>query len=553
MNKKILYFSILAVIILLAAGLLYYRQMIFSKEILKLEILGPDNAKTGDEIQYTVKYKNNGNFVLQNPKLTFELPDNSLTEDGKTLFTQSLDDIYPGAQDSVTFKARLLGKDGDLKTAKAAISYVPKNITATYESDTSFITKIDASPITLDFDLPTKVEQGKTLQYSINYFSNIDYPLENLSIKIDSTAGFDLASSDPKSLDNTEWKLQTLNKAQGGRISFTGKVSAGTNQNLTFSASLGMWRNGGFVVIKQSTQNVQVIQPLLYIFQQVNGSSSYVASPGETLHYQIFFTNIGSTPFDNLFMVAKLDSSALDMSTLQVGSYGQAQPNDNMIVWDHSNVPQLQRLDVQQEGEVDFSVKVKDNLNPSADSNGITIKDEVNISQITQSFTIKVSSGLVISQRAYYKNSDITNTGPTPPKVGQATTYTINWEIKNYFSDVKNVKVKTTLPQNITLTGQIMPQNELSNFSFDSASREIVWSTGDIAAGTGVNGDPVTFSFQISLTPDSSQKGSTAPLIGQVQISGENQFTNTTVISQDSAVSTALPNDFANSGGGIVQ
>ena len=98
-----------------------------------------------------------------------------------------------------------------------------------------------------------------------------------------------------------------------------------------------------------------------------------------------------------------------------------------------------------------------------------------------------------------------------------------------------------------------MPQDESSNFSFDSASREIVWSAGDIAAGTGVNGDPVSFSFQVSLTPDGLQKGSTAPLIGQVQISGENQFTNTAVSSQDSEVNTSLPNDFANSGGGIVQ
>jgi len=526
----------------------------FSKEILKLEILGPDTAKVGDEIQYTVQYKNNGNFVLEQAKLTFELPDNSLTEDGKTIFTQNLNDIYPGDQESVIFKARLLGKDGDLKTAKAALSYVPKNITAPYESDTTFITKIDASPITLNFDLPTEVEQGKSLQYAINYFSNVDYPLENLSVKIDPTPGFDFVSADPTSLDNTEWKLQTLNKAQGGRISIKGNVSANVKQNLTFSASLGMWQNGDFIVIKQASVNVQVIQPLLFISQQVNGSGSYVASPGEMLNYQIFFTNIGSTPFNNIFMVAKLDGSALDMSTIQAQGSGQVQPNDNMIVWDQSQVAALKHLDVQQQGEVDFSVKVRSDWNPSAtDANNSIITDEINVSQITQKFTIKVNSGLVISQKGYYKSDDIANSGPIPPKVGQATTYTINWEIKNYFSDEKNVKVKATLPQNVSLTGQIMPSDEATNFSFDSASREIVWSAGDIQAGTGVTGDPVTLSFQVSLTPDSSQKGSIAQLIGQAQISGENQFTNTTIASQDSGVDTSLPDDFADSGGGIVQ
>ena len=125
--------------------------------------------------------------------------------------------------------------------------------------------------------------------------------------------------------------------------------------------------------------------------------------------------------------------------------------------------------------------------------------------------------------------------------------------IKNYVSDAKNVKVRAVLPENVSLTGQILPQNELSNFSFDSASREIVWSAGDILAGTGVNGDPVFLSFQISLTPSNSQKGSVVPLIGTAYITGENQFTGTTITTSDLGVNTSLPDDFANSGGGIVQ
>lgn len=540
-----------SIIVITAIVFLIYRESTFSKEILRLEILGPENAKVGDEIEYTIKYKNNGNFALENPKLIFYMPDNSLTEDGKTMITQSLKDIYPGAEELVKIKTRLLGKEGDLKTAKASLSYTPKNLTVKYESNTTFTTKIDGVPITLDFDLPSKAEKGKSLQYSINYFSNIDYPLENLSLKIDSVAGFDFVSSSPTSLDNLEWRLPTLNKAQGGRVSITGGVSADTNQNLTFNVSLGMRQNGNFVVIKQASQEVQVIQPLLFISQQVNGLGSYVASPGETLHYQIFFRNIGSTPFDNLFAVVKIDGQALDLSTLQVNG---GQTNGNMIVWDSTQTPQLRHLDVQQQEEIDFTVKVKSDWLPSAlDPGNAVITNDVNISQITQKFTIKVNSGLAISQKVFYKNSEIANSGSIPPKVGAITTYTVNWQIKNYFSDAKNVKVKATLPQGVSLTGKIMPQNESANFSYDSASREIVWSAGDILSGTGVNGDPVTLSFQVSLTPTLSQKGSVAPLIGQVQIFGENQFTNTIITAQDSGVDTSLPDDFANSGGGIIQ
>ncbi len=551
MQKKILFTILFFIAVIVFAVFWIWRQSMFSGEILKLEILGPSTAQVGDEIEYDVKYKNNGNFVLQSPKLIFDMPDNSLTEDGKTRITQDLNDIYPGDQEVIKIKTRLLGKEGDLKTAKASLSYMPKNLTARYESDTTFGTKIDVVPITLDFDLPTKIEKGKDLQYSINYFSNIDYPLENLSLKIDPTQGFNFVSANPSSLDNSEWKLQTLNKAQGGRVSITGEVLADVNQNLTFSATIGMWQNGNFVVIKQATANVQVILPQLFISQQVNGSASYVASPGETLHYQIFFRNIGTTPFNNLSLAVKLDSAALDMSTIQTNG-GQIQSADNIIVFDYSNLPQLRYLGEQQQEELDFSVKVKNNWTPS-DANNTVITDEINISQITQDFSIKVNSGLMISQAAYYKSSDISNSGPIPPKAGEATTYTITWNIKNYFSDANNVKVKAVLPQNVTLTGQILPQNESSNFSFDSASREIVWSAGNILANTGVAGDPVALSFQISLTPAASQKGSVASLIGPAQISGENQFTNTAIKSEASGKDTSLPDDFANSGGGIIQ
>jgi len=59
------------------AGLWYYQKNYYSKEILKIEILGPEYAQAGEEIEYLVRYKNNGNVVLENPELIFEYPRHS--------------------------------------------------------------------------------------------------------------------------------------------------------------------------------------------------------------------------------------------------------------------------------------------------------------------------------------------------------------------------------------------------------------------------------------------------------------------------------------------
>jgi len=550
MSKKVIFFVLSLVVIAGVFAFWFYRIGIFSKEILKVEILGPDVAKVGDEIEYTVKYKNNGNFVLEQPKLIFELPENSLTEDGKTMITQELKDIYPGDEEFVKFKSRLLGKEGDLKVAKANLSYIPKNITARYESDTTFTTKIDSVPITLDFDLPLKVEKGKEIQYSLNYFSNVDYPLENLVVRINPINGFDFETSEPSSLDNSEWKIQTLNKAQGGRINIKGRITADAGSHLNFTAKLGMRVAGSFIEIKETNVDVEVIQPLLFISQQINGSANYVASPGELLHYEVFFRNIGSTPFDNLFMVVNLSSPAFDVSTINAQE-GQAQPSDNLIVWDYKQVQGLKHLAVQQEESVKFDVKLKDGWALSdSEKNNIVVKDSVNISQITQDFSTKINSNLGISQKGYYQNSTISNSGPIPPIAEKSTTYTITWTINNYFNDLKNVKVKANLAQNVVLTGQISPGTESSKFSFDSSSREIVWSAGDITASSGSS---KSISFQVSLTPSISQKWFIADIIGEVNISGEDQATGTTITARGSAINTSLPDDPTVSGRGIVQ
>jgi len=545
MSKKIIFVSLAGIIILGLIGFFYYRGNIFSKEILKLEIFGPDKAKTGDEIEYTVKYKNNGNFVLENPKIIFELPENSLTEDSKIRLTQDLKDIYPGNEDFVRFKGRILGKEGDLKVARATIYYTPHNLSARYESDTTFTTKIDSAPVTLSFDLPSKVEKGKEITYSINYFSNIDYPLENLSVKVNPVNGFNFESSDPVSLDNSEWKLNTLTKAQGGRITIKAVVSADTGSHLSFSAKIGMWQDGSFIVIKEVNQELEVIQPLLFVSQQINGSSNYVASPGETLNYEVFFRNIGSTPFDNMFVISRLEGQVVDLSTLK-SSQGRVMSNDNLIIWDSKEIIGLQHLAPQQEVKIDFNVKLKDlSLLSSSDQ---VIKNKINVFDLSEEFITKVNSKLELSQKAYHSTIDnIENSGPIPPEVGKTTTYTIIWQVKNSLNEVKNIKVKAVLSQNITLS-DVIPEDQISNFSLDNNSKEIVWSIGNLATDS-----LKSLTLQIALTPGLSQKGKFADLIGQATVYGEDQFTGAITQNTAPSVNSSLPDDQTNSGGGIVQ
>jgi hypothetical protein len=377
------------IIIVAIGGLFfYYKDMIFSKDFLKLEIVGQGSVKSGDEISYTVNYKNNSNFILKDAKLVFELPENSLTEDNKLRLTQTIKDIAPGEDGFVKFSAHLLGKEGDVKTARAWFSYVPENLSARYEGVAKLETTISESPVTLSFDLPSKMEQNKQVALAINYASDIDYPLENMSIKLQVPPGFTVTSSSPASLDKSEWKLPTLEKGKNGVIKITGIISGQEESLASFSARLGMRQDGSFVVIKEAKQDVQLSAPSLIISQTINNDSQYVAKLGEMLNYQVMIKNTGSASISGASILVKLSGRSFDISTLAT-SLGQVNIQDNSIVFDSQKNPALVLLAPNQDVSLNFSVKLKEGLSLSDTE---VIKSKITLGDISQEFVNKVTA-----------------------------------------------------------------------------------------------------------------------------------------------------------------
>ncbi|MFH1820806.1 MAG: hypothetical protein ABH805_02745 [Candidatus Nealsonbacteria bacterium] len=534
--------AVVAILALGAIGLWFYQRNSYSKEILKLEILGPEEVALAQEVEYTVKYTNNGNVRLEDPRLVFEFPEYSLVGEGELLRKEIvLEDIYPGQERTLSFKTRLLGKEGDLKRARAWLNYQPKNLTARYESETSHTTQIKSVPLTLEFDLPSKIDSGKEVNFRLNYFSNADYPLSDLGIRIEQPSDFDFQSSQPSSLGETEWEVGLLNKAEGGRIEIIGNLKGEIGEQKQFRAQLGMWQDGEFVVLKETIRAVQITTPSLYISQQINGNEQYVASAGDTLHYEIFFKNIGNDSFNNLFLVARLEGDLFDFSTLKA-PLGDFESGDNSIIFDWRRVSQLQFLGPQKEGKLEFWIEVKDDwpIKSPNDKNPV-LRNRVFLSQAQREFTTKVNSRLEIVQQVFFQDDIFGNSGNIPPQVGSPTTYTVTWSVKNHYNDVKNMRVKAVLGEGVRLSGRIFPEG--ARFTFDSNSREVTWELENLDAGKGVLGAGPSIAFQIVLTPYIYQANQPVILVNEAVVSGEDQFTEQITQAYSSSTDTTLPDD----------
>jgi len=543
-RKRFFNTLIILFIVFVAIAFSSWRRNTYSKEVLKLEILGPTEVTLAQEVEYIVKYKNNGNFRLENPELIFIPPENSI-KDEKIFERQILgkeqlgEAIYPGEEKNIPIKMRLLGKEGEGKIIKASLSYQPKNLKARYESSTSFTTIIKSVPLTFEFDLPSKVESSKDFLFRINYFSNLDYLLTDLRCQIEYPAGFEFVESTPRSLDKVEWQIPILNKSEGGRIEVTGRISGEIGEAKIFKAKLGIIKDGNFVLLKEITGGVEIVKLSLYLRQEINGNPQYVALPSDWLHYEVVFKNIGEDDLNNLFMVNQLEGEAFDFETIK-SDLGSAQLGDNSVVFDWKRVPKLQYLAPMEEGKVDFWIKLKDDL---GNVKNPTLRNKIFIGQVKEEFITKISSKLEIVQKGYFQDEVFGNSGPLPPTVGKSTTYTIIWQVKNYYSDVKNGKIKAVLPEGVELTGKIFPEEEFSKFAFDSQSREIVWSIGDLERGAGVFNPGKTLAFQITFSPKESQRGQTPEIIGQAKIEGLDSWTERDLEVFSPAINTNLPDD----------
>jgi len=486
MRKKIIIFVVITALVVGLAGLFYYihQRNIYSKQELKLEILAPRQTELAQEIEYTVRYTNNGEFRLGELLLIFQFPQYSVVEEGQSLRREiPLGTIYPGDEKQITFKGRLMGKEGDIKTARAWLSFRPANLDSHYTAETSHTTQLTSVALNLRFDLPSKIEAGKETTFRLNYFSNVDYPLSNLGVRVEYPSDFEFKSASPQPLEEPYWDIGLLNRGQGDAIEITGEIKGAAGEQKIFRAQLGFWQDGRFVILKETNWGVEIVIPSLHIVQEINRNPQYIASPGDFLHYEIIFRNLGSEPFTDLLLIAKLEGVAFNFNTLRV-PLGDFHSASRSIIFDRQRNPQLQFLGPQEEGKVEFWIE----LGPQ--EKNAELKNRVSLGAAIEEFVTKIDSKLELRQTIEYR--------------------TVTWELKNHHNDVENIKVRAVLAEELNLTGEIIPGDAV--LTFDSRSREIIWIVEELDAG-----QETSVSFGISEREEKP--------FDIIKISGEDQWT----------------------------
>lgn len=554
------------VLILLAGVFVFFYLRAQGREA-RIEIQSKETMESGSIVTISVVYKNISHTTLRDGEVVLTLPPGSFIRDqGNDIaspprISKKVNDLGPGEQGIIEISVRLFGQEHQDAAIQAIYYYRPENLRAKFSARGQKSITVIKVPLALSWDMPETLSRGQDVDINIHYILDSTLPFYNMALRMKYPSGFTLVSAEPKMIMNENiWDIGTIRPEQEGIITLHGTISGEEGERKAFHASIGTynaatkeWKTFG-----ESSKEIAIaIRPL-----SIEGSLGFnqerqgVVKPGSELKFTLRYRNNTKTIVKNITVKALFEGSALDLLRLNPDNDGVVDSATGAVVWGPGNVVRLRELSPDERGELELKIFIKDpppitseqdkNLTVAMHSfiSAASIPDELKGIDLTSDDRIefKLTSKVIFSGKILHRSSPLANSGPFPPQVGQKTTYTIVWEVKNFTNDIINSEVVAALPPNVDWEN-ITQTDRGTTLAYDKASSEVRWRLGTIPAGTGVLSPTLMGAFQVSLTPALIDRGSIMRLINASRLIGIDSFTKTSVEENIAFMTTELPFD----------
>lgn len=539
----------------------------FSESKVELKINGPAEISSGGKVTYSIEYKNGNKQALQNLKLAFFYPPDSIVlKDGQIsqFLTENIElaDLGPDESGKTEFSAYLVGNRGDIKKANVLLVYSPESIRSTFEKESDLATNITSLAISLTLVAPPSAISGQELAYILDYRNESQEEFTDLKLKFAYPDSFSVSRFSPlPTFGQNTWEIKSIKPGEGQRISIFGVLRGSERENKPVSVILQRKVDGTFIDFEKSSSGTAISTPPLSVAIKANNRSNYIAKLGDELDYEISFANNSNIDLLGLTITVKLEGVMFDTSTLAGNGFFDGSAKS--VIWNASSSPLLNKLASGQKGSVNFRIKIKENfagggfggakdfvVKVSAKAETPTIPEGFDFDRLgaDAELVTKISSLPVLDQSGIYNDEVYGASGPFPPKANQKTFYTILWEVSNTSNDFSKTRVKGVLPAGVNWENKARVNGQQTIPVFKPTFREVVWDLGVLPAGTGNQFPKYQAWFQVSFTPSGNNVGQPASLIKNMFLEGEDSFTRQAILVRVNDITTNDLVDFPGQG-----
>lgn len=544
-------FAFFVVALAAAAYLFYSGSNSVSVNNVSIVSQGPTTIAGGDAVPLSLTITNKNSVAISNAVLEISFPPGSKNADNLSedfpRYTEDLGSIEPGQVVTRSIKAVVFGGEGQEASIPISLSYGAAGSSATFVKRAEYVLAISSTPLSISVDAGVESVSGKPFTTTLTVRSNATVPLQNVVVSAAYPFGFAFTSATPAGSQNNTFLLGTLAPGSSRTITINGVLSGQQNDQRVFRFTVGTAKSDteSAIAVAYMSQDatVAITAPFIQTTFAINGETSgtSVLNAGARQSVTLSYTNTLTTAVTNAVVRVVITGSAVDYSSIQTnrGFYDSA---TRSILFSRDSDPALAVLAPGASGIGTFTFATL----PAAQSRDANITFTLSVSgtrvgqanvpeQISASLTrsAKVAGNVVLGASSLHSSGPFANTGPIPPVANQPTTYTIVWSATATGSPIADGTVSTKLPGYVTFANKTSGQ-----ISYDAASRTVSWSVGDIASGASAQA-----SFQVSLTPSTSQKGTAPALTGATTFSGYDRGAGVPITTGADAVTTETVGD----------
>ncbi len=559
-------------------GALYIRKSSFSEDRVTVSISGPQEVQSGDMAVFEISWKNENRATLRDAVIhigyseNFKPLDNlNLESEGPSASRFNIGTIVGKGEGKTEIRGKFFGAKGLLVYIDAKLEYSSSNFSSQFVAEAKQNVSISSSPLVIEVSGPQSVFSGGAVSFSVKYKNTGQSVFRDLKMKADLPDNFALTASEPLPASGGNiWYIGDLEGGKGGEVKIFGTLSGQPQEARQFKFSLGgTGSNGSFIVYNETPQSVKIVGASISIVQTINEKKGLLfVNAGDNLYFNIKFKNVSDTAFRDLILSEEISSPILDYAsfrdTSSTGSQGGLDSGKGIISWKAPGLEKLRVLNPGEEGELSFTIKVKDVIPisnardknfaftafPRIESPDIPTPEGQNKVISGNGITVKLNSKIIVRAEGYYNDAEIANSGPIPPKVGQETTFSIHIKVENIFNDVTDAKIVATLAPNVSWKENFSPKD--ANIDYNSRTNEITWNIGSLPAGVGTITDPKELVFQIGLVPSVNLIGQYAPLLNSTVFSAKDSFTEQKLEAKLGDKTSNLTEDLSVGGSGVV-
>ncbi len=378
MNRLLRWLLVLALLVAAGGvGFFLFSRSSFSPGKVDFKINVPETTSSGEKIIYSIEYHNKNEKAIKDLHLAFFYPSEAVDiREGRlaSLQTESLKlgDLGPGEESKTEFSAYLVGNRGDIKKARAVLSFYGEGVPSVFKKETTVATNISSLAVSLTLVAPPNAIPGQEVTYLLDYRNESSEDLSDLRFKFIYPNDFVLVKFSPNSFSSKDiLDLKKLKFGEGNRISISGILRGAEKDSKTISVLLQRKIDNIYIDFEKASEETLMATPPLTAAVLVNERTDYSARLDDELEYQIKFTNNTDKDIFGLTASAKLEGSMFDFVTVQTN--GTFDNSTRTVAWDASVSPLLNHLAPGQTGAVYFKIKVKN----SFPSSGMGVKDTV--------------------------------------------------------------------------------------------------------------------------------------------------------------------------------